>query len=118
MKLPVKIRRNLPVAGYIVLTLATGYTFERQHENVISARDSLAQTTYHVLFTGCQSGNDLRRTLQAIIVNPEAIAQERKLVKEGKFSQADLNRSLKLARKEAATVAPRDCKKAYTSLKP
>lgn len=106
------------LCAFLVLAGATGYTFEKQHEDVISAKTSLAQTTYNVLHQGCVSGNQLRVTLQGVIRNPGAIEVERLLVKEGRLTQADLNLGRMLAAQEAQTIAPRDCSKAYAALKP
>jgi hypothetical protein len=111
-------REGLPLLGYLILALGVGITFEKEHQNVISTRNSLAKTTYDVLYQGCVSGNALRVTLQDILVNPQAIKLDRKLVQEGRISQAELDRAIALARQEAATLAPRNCNTAYAPLKP
>lgn len=103
-----------PLVGYLILAGGVGYAVDRSFTH----SDDVKSATYTVLVKGCDSGNDLRTTLQHIIINPQAVAQEKVLVKEGRFSQKDLNRAIKLAHKEAKTVAPRDCSRAYHSLKP
>lgn len=111
-------RRWLPVVGYLILAIGSGYAVGVSHQNEVNQTKALRQSTYNVLQDGCRSGNELRTTLQGIIVSSTGIKNGKKLVREGRISQADLDRALKLARQEAASVAPRNCSKAYAPLKP
>lgn len=112
------LKKKSPVVGYVILACATAFTFQQQHQNVVDTRNDLARTTYNVLYEGCINGNALRHTLQEIITSPKSIANLKKLVASGRISQAEFERAVALAKQEAASIAPRDCKKAYAALKP
>lgn len=138
-----KRRFTAMLVAFLLLASAGGGAIVIEHQNAVDGRKALAQSTqknlesanreaaaasqvatalaqntYNVLIEGCNSGNTLRRTLQSIILSPAGKAQAQTLVKEGRISQADLNRSLALAKQESARVAPRSCKDAYAALKP
>jgi hypothetical protein len=113
-----KNRKAVPLLGYLILAIGVGVTFQQEHTNVIHTRNSLARTTYNVLYSNCIAGNELRVTLQHILINPNAVKQAERYVQEGRISQTDFDRELALAREESATLAPRDCTKAYAPLKP
>jgi ABC-type lipoprotein release transport system permease subunit len=107
------LRRRLSVLGYLLLAAATAYTFsvERDHSN--ENRQQLAAQTRTVLIRGCERQNDLRRTLQHVVL--QSIPQVQQYVKDGTLTQAQANRAIANAHKTAKAVAPTNCAKVYPS---
>lgn len=104
-------RRHIPLVAFLVLAIATGYSFKLERDHSNQSRRELATQTRQVLYQSCLRGNQLRSTLQHIILN--GIPQTRQYVKDGTITQAQANRSIKLSREAAVGVAPIDCVSLY-----
>lgn len=105
------IRRRLPVLGYLILAIATGYTFQVERDHSDQNRHDLAVQTRTVLVKGCERQNVLRVTLRHLIL--QGIPQTKKFLKEGTLTQAQAHRTIKITRDAAKKLAPTNCTKAY-----
>jgi hypothetical protein len=116
MSLPSKIRHRLPIAGYLVLAIATGFTFAAERQHASQQRTDLAAHTRATLIKGCNRNNDLRATIQDLILS--SIPQTEQYVKDGTLTQAQADRAIAQSKIAAKKVAPINCNKLYPVLKP
>lgn len=101
------LKKHLPVAGYVVLALATAGTFAREAQHNAKQRADLARQTTTVLQNGCARGNVLRTTLQRIIL--QGIPQVEQYIKDGTLTREQGDRAIAQARTNARLVGPLNC---------
>lgn len=102
-----KHRLSKPVVAYVILALATGYSVaaERQHSNDNKTR--AVQTVALVLKENCESGNQLRLSLQEIVRNN--LPQIRKLERTGVLTPAQARDQTRLTYDALTKLNPVDC---------
>jgi uncharacterized protein HemX len=111
MSIPSRIRKRLPLAGYAVLAIATGFTLAAERQHSSQQRQDLANQTRTILTKSCQRDNNLRTTLQGIILT--SIKQIDQSVKDGTITQAQADRYIAQSKDSAKKVAPLNCVKLY-----
>lgn len=101
------LKRHLPLAGYLVLAIATGYTFnvERQHSNDNKLR--AVENVATVLKNNCESGNELRIALVQILTS--GIKQIQILEKTGQIPHTQAVRQIRFQREAIAKLQPVNC---------
>lgn len=111
-----RLRKLGPIAAYLVLAFAVAFSFdiERSHSN--ENRASLANSTHIVLVQGCERGNDLRRTLQKLIL--DGIPTVHQYVKAGTISPEQGRLAIIQAHRSANKIKPLDCQSFYNLNEP
>lgn len=101
-----KRRHLLPLAGYLILALATAWSFKTADD----ARDRVADQTRSALIAGCERANDNR---QAIIGLVAQTVPPQRSVEKGLITEQRRQDAIAFAELTERELAPVDCVAAY-----
>lgn len=102
-----RLKRKLPVAGFVVLAFATAFSFSQERTHSNANHQLIVSSGRKVVIQSCEGTNNLRLVLHDLVLS--GIASTQKFVKEGTLTKAQGDRAIAESYTAASELGPIDC---------